>query len=27
LNAPHDAGKAAMQQIADWLDKLGLGGV
>ena len=25
LNAPHDAGKAAMQQIADWLQKLNLG--
>jgi class 3 adenylate cyclase len=25
LNAPDDAGKAAMQQIADWLEKLGLG--
>jgi class 3 adenylate cyclase len=24
LNAPHDAGKAAMQQIADWLKKLGM---
>src|SRR5271167_1809936 len=24
LNAPHDAGKAAMQQIADWLEKLGM---
>ena len=24
LNAPHDAGKAAMQQIADWLKQLGM---
>jgi hypothetical protein len=24
LNAPHDEGKAAMQQIADWLEKLGM---
>ena len=24
LNAPHDAGKAAMQQIAEWLEKLGM---
>ena len=27
LNAPHDAGKAAMQQIADWLEKLGMPGL
>jgi hypothetical protein len=24
LNAPHDAGKAAMQQITDWLKQLGM---
>jgi hypothetical protein len=24
LNKPHDAGKAAMQQIADWLNQLGM---